>query len=103
MSNWKIKYWETEQCYEVTNKKGFTIAHAIRSNANAKLIASTPELLATLERLADYAERVAQDICDQDTGWFYQFGAATDKARNAINKAKDFNSGKTQTQTEVKS
>lgn len=60
----------------------------IYDKKNLPLIAAAPELLEALKLLADYAERVSADICDQDTGWFYQFGAATDKANNAIRKAK---------------
>ena len=68
----------------VANIRGRTIPE---QEANAKLIASVLDLLRELESLADYAQRVSADICDQDTGWFYQFGAATDRANAAIAKA----------------
>ena len=69
---------------KVCNVNGRAIKEQI---ATANLIAAAPELLEALERIADYAGRVSHDICDQDTGWFYQFGAATDKALTAIAKA----------------
>ncbi len=35
-----------------------------------------------IEKLLDYTARVEADICDQDTGWFYQWSAAAEKLRN---------------------
>jgi hypothetical protein len=42
------------------------------------------EILEVLKRLHKYAELVEKDICDQDTGWYYQFGAAIEKAGNLL-------------------
>lgn len=47
----------------------------------------TEQLLKALIKLEDYATRVEADLCDQDTGWYYQFGAAIEKARTAIQEA----------------
>jgi len=44
------------------------------------------ELLVALKRLHKYAALVEVDLCDQDTGWYYQFGAAIEKARNVLYK-----------------
>ena len=71
------------------------------TEANARLIASAPEtaaerdqlktekaeLVEALERLEDYTSRATNDLNDQDTGWYYQLIAATQKARAAIAKA----------------
>ena len=70
-------------------------------DANARLIAAAPEtaaerdrlkaekaeLVEALERLEDYTSRATNDLNDQDTGWYYQLIAATQKARAAIAKA----------------
>ena len=55
--------------------------------ANAALIAAAPELLEKLQRLEKFAAFVEADLCDQDTGWYYQFGSAIEKAQTAIAKA----------------
>ena len=71
------------------------------TEANARLIAAAPEtaaerdrlkaekaeLVEALERLEDYTSRATNDLNDQDTGWYYQLIAATQKARAAIAKA----------------
>ena len=44
-----------------------------------------------IARLLDYAERVESDICDQDTGWFYQFSSAIEKLRNLDHKLEQEN------------
>lgn len=33
-----------------------------------------------LDDLVEYSRRVATDICEQDTGWFYQWSSKIDKA-----------------------
>jgi len=56
-------------------------------DANARLIATAPELLEALKQLADYGDKTVQEICDQDTGWYYQLKSALNKAEQAIAKA----------------
>jgi len=60
----------------------------IEVNANARLIASAPELLAALGKLEEYASLTLGEISDQDTGWFYQLQATAGIARAAIAKAR---------------
>lgn len=42
------------------------------------------ELLEALKSLADCGDKVVQELCDQDTGWYYQFKAALSKAEQTI-------------------
>lgn len=42
------------------------------------------EVKTALKKLVDYCQRVEADICDQDTGWFYQWSATTEKAARLI-------------------
>ena len=48
---------------------------------------AAPELLEALKQLADYGDKTVQEICDQDTGWYYQLKSALNKAEQAIAKA----------------
>ena len=46
-------------------------------------------LLAAVERLERIASLVDLDICDRDTGWYYQFKSAIEDARVVIRKTKE--------------
>lgn len=71
-----VAMWKEEQRNQV----------ATSDNADIDILTNR-SLLKALKHLEYYATRVEKGLCDQDTGWYYQFGAAIEKARNAISEA----------------
>ena len=53
-----------------------------------RLKALNADLGRALEGLEDYTSKAINEINDQDTGWYYQLIAATQKARAILAKAK---------------
>ena len=50
----------------------------------SETLATAWNALGDMKNLVAQAEKVLADIDDQDTGWYYQFQAAVQKARKAI-------------------
>jgi len=52
----------------------------------AGFIGYDEDLTRVTEGLEKYGALVEKDICDQDTGWYYQFGHALELVRNLLHK-----------------
>lgn len=95
---WNIgKYPINDYAYAVYGKDNSKIAQLEKfdqqyqeeEEANANLIAAAPELLEALSDLENYSELVLSEIDSSQSGWYYQFQAAIQKARKALTLAKE--------------
>lgn len=64
-----------------------TAAYQEIKSYNLIIKPDAPNPIEALKALYDTADLVRADITDQDTGWYYQFIAAIEKASRAIREA----------------
>ena len=84
-SDYPTPYWvEDDNCTELISYHTIEEAQAYVDGCNANV---NLDLLEALKVLADYSDKAIQELCDRDTGWYYQLKAALSKAEQTIAKA----------------
>ncbi len=91
---WRIKQSDSGHWFVVSGGTGNPIAQTLRKvwrtedEANARLIAAAPDLLAALEKLAQYADTCELFLRETHPGKADALGKRVSCARAAIAKAK---------------